>query len=61
MSKKTVLFSDPTEGQLNNFGSIQEYDSDFYLFVINGYKVMVKNQKIGEAISKLPKKKYRKY
>lgn len=57
MSRKMVLFSDLTEEQLNRFSNTEEYDSDFYLFEINGYKVKVRNAKIGEAISKLPKKK----
>lgn len=57
MNKKMVLFSDLPEEQFNSFSSIQEYDSDFHLFEINGYKVRVRNHEIGEAISKLPKKK----
>lgn len=57
MNKKMVLFSDLSEEQFNSFSSIQEYDSDFYLFEINGYKVRVRDHEIGEAISKLPKKK----
>lgn len=57
MNKKMVLFSDLPEEQFNSFSSIQEYDSDFYLFEINGYKIRVRNHEIGEAISKLPKKK----
>ena len=57
MSKKMVLFSEMTAEQLNSLSSTEEYDSDFYLFEINGYKVRVRNQKIGEAISKLSKKK----
>ena len=57
MSKKMVLFSEMTAEQLNSLSSTEEYDSDFYLFEINGYKVRVRNQKIGEARSKLSKKK----
>ena len=57
MSKKMVLFSEMTAEQLNSLSSTEEYDSDFYLFEINGYKVRVRNQKIGEEISKLSKKK----
>lgn len=57
ISKKMVLFSELTAEQLNSLGSTQEYYSDFYLFEVSGYKVKVKNQRIGEAISKLPKKK----
>ena len=57
MSKKMVLFSEMTAEQLNSLSSTEEYDSDFYLFEINGYKVRVRNQKIGQAISKLSKKK----
>lgn len=57
MSKKMVLFSEMTAEQLNGLSSTEEYDSDFYLFEINGYKIRVRNQEIGEAISKLSKKK----
>lgn len=57
MSKKMVLFSEMTAEQLNGLNSTEEYDSDFYLFEINGYKIRVRNQEIGEAISKLSKKK----
>lgn len=57
MSKKMVLFSELTAEQLNTLCNTQEYDSDFYLFEVYGYKVRVRNQGIGEAISKLPKKK----
>lgn len=57
MSRKMVLFSELTEEQLNKFSKTEEYDSDFYLFEINGYKVRVHNVKMGEAISKLSKKK----
>ena len=57
MSKKMVLFSEMTAEQLNSLSSTAEYDSDFYLFEIYGYKVRVRNQKSGEAISKLSKKK----
>lgn len=57
MSKKMVLFSELTEEQINSFSSTPEYDSDFYLFEVNGYKVRVRDQEIGEAISKLSKKK----
>lgn len=57
MSKKMVLFSELTAEQMNSFSSTQEYDSDFYVFEVNGYKVRVRDQKIGEAISKLSKKK----
>lgn len=57
MGRKTVLFSEMTEEQLNNFSSMEEYASDFYLFEVSGYKVKVRNAMIGEAIGKLPKKK----
>lgn len=57
MSKKMSLFSELNAEQLNGMGRMEEYDSDFYLFEINGYKIRVKNAFIGEAISKLPKKK----
>lgn len=56
MSKKIVLFSEMTAEQLDCLSNAEIYDSDFYLFEINGYKIRVRNQKIGEAISKLPKK-----
>ena len=42
MSKKMVLFSEMTAEQLNSLSSTEEYDSDFYLFEINGYKVRVR-------------------
>lgn len=57
MSKKMIFFSEMTAEQLNSLSSTEKYDSDFYLFEIDGYKIRVKNQKIGEAISKLSKKK----
>lgn len=57
MSKKMSLFSELNAEQLNSIGRMQEYDSDFYLFETNGYKIRVKNTLIGEALCKLPKKK----
>ncbi len=57
MSKKISLFSELKSDQLNNLSSIQEYDSDFYLFKINGYEIKIRDALIGEAINKLPKKK----
>lgn len=57
MSKKMSLFSELNAEQLNSIGRMQEYDSDFYLFETNGYKIRVKNNLIGEALCKLPKKK----
>lgn len=57
MSKKMSLFSELKSEQLKNFSSIQEYDSDFYIFMVNGYEIRIKDELIGEAINKLPKKK----
>lgn len=57
MSKKESLFSELKIEQLNRVSAIQEFDSDFYLFNVNGYEIRIKDALIGEAISKLPKKK----
>lgn len=57
MSKKMSLFSELKSEHLKNFSSIQEYDSDFYIFMVNGYEIRIKDELIGEAINKLPKKK----
>lgn len=57
LSKKMSLFSELNAEQLNGIGRMEEYDSDLYLFETNGYKIRVKNALIGEALSKLPKKK----
>jgi len=57
MSKKESLFSELKAQKLNSVSTMQEFDSDCYLFSINGYEIRIKDALIGEAISKLPKKK----
>lgn len=50
MSKKESLFSELKIEQLNRVGAIQEFDSDFYLFNVNGYEIRIKDALIAKQL-----------
>ena len=56
MSKKISLFSELRSDQLNNLSSIQEYDSDFYLFKTNGYEIKIRDALIVKQLTNCQRK-----
>lgn len=55
--KHEITFSDLSEIELNHFGTIDEYDSEFSCFEVMGTKVKVSNEQLAEALKNLPEKK----
>lgn len=46
-----------TQEQLNQLSKLDEYEINFYLFHVMGYKVKIKDSAISKAIQQLPKKR----
>lgn len=55
--KRLISMNELTQEQLNQLSKLDEYEINFYLFHVMGYKVKIKDSAISKAIQQLTKKK----
>lgn len=52
-----VLLSELAEGQIKQFYILDEYPSEYTKFNVQGYPVVIKNNRLAQALATLPKDK----
>lgn len=53
-SEKEAVFSELTEGQIAQLSRLDEYPSDFSVFTVQGQTVLIRDERLAEAIGALP-------
>lgn len=57
MQEKFVSLSSLTPSELNQFSTMDSYETDYFHFSVNEFDISVENMLIAEALEQLPKKK----
>jgi RNA polymerase sigma factor (sigma-70 family) len=55
--RNEISFSDLSEMELNHFGTLDDYSSDYTVFSVLGMEVQISDEQLSKALKILPEKK----